>query len=97
MRPHLREFLELCARTLVCPQPIVEIGAFQTAGQEAIADVRPLFPGKHNIGCDMRRGPHRRRPRTFAARLNLPGKNALVGFSDPVDLSKSAITLVYWV
>ena len=46
MRPHLREFLELCARTLVCPEPIVEIGAFQVAGQEAIADLRPLFPGK---------------------------------------------------
>jgi SAM-dependent methyltransferase len=56
MRPHLREFLELCARTLVCPEPIVEIGAFQVAGQEAIADLRPLFPGKVYIGCDMRPG-----------------------------------------
>ena len=54
MRPHLREFFDLCARTLVCPEPIVEIGAFQVAGQEAIADLRPLFPGKIYIGCDMR-------------------------------------------
>ncbi|MEP6685777.1 MAG: class I SAM-dependent methyltransferase [Verrucomicrobiota bacterium] len=57
MRPHLREFLELCARTLPCPEPIVEIGAFQVAGQEAIADLRPLFPGKTYIGCDMQPGP----------------------------------------
>ena len=56
MRPHLREFLELCARTLACPEPIVEIGAFQVSGQEAIADLRPLFPGKNYIGCDMRPG-----------------------------------------
>jgi hypothetical protein len=28
--------------------------------------------------------------------LNLPGENALIGFSDPVE-SKSAISLVYWV
>jgi methyltransferase family protein len=56
MRPHLREFLELCARTLACAEPIVEIGAFQVAGQEAIADLRPLFPGKVYVGCDMRPG-----------------------------------------
>ena len=56
MRPHLREFLELCARTLDCPEPIVEIGAFQVPGQEAIAELRPLFPGKRYIGCDMQLG-----------------------------------------
>jgi SAM-dependent methyltransferase len=56
MRPHLREFLELCARNLVCPEPIVEIGAFQVAGQESIADLRPLFPDKHYVGCDMQSG-----------------------------------------
>jgi hypothetical protein len=54
MHPHLREFFDLCARTLVCPEPIVEIGTLQVAGQEAIAVLRPLFPGKIYIGCDMR-------------------------------------------
>jgi hypothetical protein len=100
MRPHLREFLELCARTLVCPEPIVEIGAFQVAGQEAIADLRPLFPGRHYIGCDMRRGPGVDRIEDVHALSPLGSicrGNALIGFSDPVDLSKSAITLVYWV
>jgi hypothetical protein len=57
MRPHLRELLELCARTLACPEPIVEIGAFQVSGQEATADLRPLFRSKHYIDRDMRRGP----------------------------------------
>ena len=38
MRLHLREFLELCARTLVCPEPIVEIGAFQES--RAVGDRR---------------------------------------------------------
>lgn len=56
MRPHVREFLELCAGTLDCPEPIVEIGAFQVAGQEAISDLRPLFPGKKYVGCDMQPG-----------------------------------------
>ncbi len=42
MPPHLREFFELCERTLVCPEPIVEIGAFQVTGQEAIADLRTI-------------------------------------------------------
>ena len=57
MRPHLREFFELCAQTLACPEPIVEIGAFQVAGQEEIGNLRPLFPGKIYIGCDMQTGP----------------------------------------
>jgi hypothetical protein len=57
MRPHLREFFELCAKTLACPEPIVEIGAFQVAGQEKISDLRPLFPGKTYVGCDMQTGP----------------------------------------
>jgi len=59
MRAHLREFLELCAQTLVCPEPIVELGAFQVAGQEEISDLRPLFPGKIYIGCDMQPGAGR--------------------------------------
>jgi SAM-dependent methyltransferase len=35
----------------------VEIGAFQVAGQEKISDLRPLFPGKTYVGCDMQTGP----------------------------------------
>ncbi|OAI46934.1 hypothetical protein AYO44_01785 [Planctomycetaceae bacterium SCGC AG-212-F19] len=39
------------------PAPVVEIGAYQVAGQEDIADLRQLFPGKPYIGVDMRAGP----------------------------------------
>src|SRR6266540_2482439 len=53
MRPHVRELIEKCVEFLPCPEPIVEIGAFQVPGQESIADLRPLFPGKQYIGCDM--------------------------------------------
>jgi len=35
----------------------VEIGSFQVAGQEEIADLRSLFRGKEYKGCDVRSGP----------------------------------------
>lgn len=57
MRPHVNAFFKACAKTLPCPEPVVEIGAFQVAGQEAIADLRPYFPGKSYVGTDMRPGP----------------------------------------
>jgi len=56
MRPHIHEFFRQCAATLPCPELIVEIGAFQVPGQEAIAELRPLFPGKQYLGCDMQHG-----------------------------------------
>lgn len=57
MRPHVNAFFRTCAEMLGCPEPIVEIGAFQVSGQEAISDLRPYFPGKSYVGCDMRPGP----------------------------------------
>jgi len=39
------------------PEPVVEIGSYEVAGQEGYANVRPFFPGKDYIGCDMRPGP----------------------------------------
>lgn len=56
MRPHINTFFKVCAEILPCPEPIVEVGAYQVAGQESIADLRPYFPGKAYIGCDMRPG-----------------------------------------
>jgi SAM-dependent methyltransferase len=56
MRKETRAFVECLARTLPLPEPIVEIGALQIEGQEKYADLRPLFPGKQFIGCDMREG-----------------------------------------
>jgi SAM-dependent methyltransferase len=52
----IREFVELCAATLPFAEPVHEFGAFQVEGQEAIADMRPLFAGRRYIGSDMRAG-----------------------------------------
>src|SRR6266851_419241 len=45
------------AETIDCPGPILEIGSFQVAGQEHIAELRSLFIGKDYLGVDMRTGP----------------------------------------
>ena len=37
-------------------EPIVEVGARPAAGQEELADLRPLFPGREYIGCDIQPG-----------------------------------------
>src|SRR5262249_28602937 len=39
------------------PEPVLEIGSFQVAGQEAIGDLRPLFAGREFLGIDARPGP----------------------------------------
>ncbi len=45
------------AETFDLPGPLLEIGSFQVAGQEELADLRTLFPGKPYTGLDMRPGP----------------------------------------
>jgi SAM-dependent methyltransferase len=45
------------AETFDLPEPIVEIGSYQVPGQERLADLRSLFPGKEYLGIDARRGP----------------------------------------
>lgn len=57
MRPSIRRFVQICAETLPVKEPIYEFGSFQVAGQEDIADLRTLFPGKRYVGSDMREGP----------------------------------------
>src|SRR5436305_770582 len=39
------------------PEPILEIGSYQVAGQEQLIDLRSLFPGKTYVGTDVRPGP----------------------------------------
>jgi SAM-dependent methyltransferase len=56
MRTMIYEFAQLCARTLPFQEPIHEFGAFQVPGQEHIAELRPLFPGRSYSGSDMRHG-----------------------------------------
>jgi len=57
MRKETRAFVESIATIHDLPEPVVEIGALQIPGQEKYADLRPFFPDKEFIGCDMRTGP----------------------------------------
>ncbi len=54
-------FLNGLARAVIetfdLPGPVLEIGSYQVAGQEEIADLRGLCAGKEYIGVDMRPGP----------------------------------------
>jgi SAM-dependent methyltransferase len=45
------------AETFDLPEPILEIGSYQVAGQEGIANLRSLFPGREYLGVDARPGP----------------------------------------
>src|SRR5262249_7540605 len=60
MRP-MNHFLNGVARALIetfdLPEPILEIGSYQVAGQEEIADLRGMFPGRSYTGLDVRPGP----------------------------------------
>ncbi len=56
MREHVRAFVAIAARALQLRGPVYEFGSFLVAGQEALADLRPLFPGQAFVGCDLRAG-----------------------------------------
>ncbi|MBM3993097.1 MAG: class I SAM-dependent methyltransferase [Planctomycetes bacterium] len=57
----MNHFIHGVVRSLVetfpLPEPILEIGAYQVAGQESIGNLRTFFPGKQYLGIDMRPGP----------------------------------------
>ena len=57
MRENVKSFVALCADALDLREPIYEFGSYQVAGQEGLADLRPLFRGRRYVGCDMRPGP----------------------------------------
>jgi hypothetical protein len=57
MRQNLKDAVAVLAELLPFPEPIVELGAFQVDSQVGFADLRPFFPGRRYIGCDMRQGP----------------------------------------
>jgi SAM-dependent methyltransferase len=56
----MNRFLNGVARAITetfdLPGPILEIGSLQVAGQEQIADLRPLFADKRYLGVDMEPG-----------------------------------------
>jgi SAM-dependent methyltransferase len=57
MNAFLRGVVRAVAETFPLPEPILEIGSYQVPGQEGIADLRSLFPGREYVGLDVRPGP----------------------------------------
>jgi SAM-dependent methyltransferase len=57
MNPFLRGVVRAVAESFDLPEPILEIGSYQVPGQEAIGELRPLFPGREYVGVDARPGP----------------------------------------
>ena len=57
MRPHIRDFIGICASSFKLAEPVVEIGAKRHPGQDKLANLRTLFPERLFIGCDMEDGP----------------------------------------
>ncbi len=56
MRQFIKNFAQLAAAHLPLAEPLYEFGALQVPGQEGFADLRPFFPGREYVGCDMREG-----------------------------------------
>ncbi len=57
MNKEIRTMVSILADEFEFPEPIWEIGSFLVEGQQQLADLRPLFPGKQYVGLDMREGP----------------------------------------
>ena len=57
MRPSVRAFVTSCLETVTLPDPVYEFGSYRASGQEELADLRPLFPGRAYVGTDAREGP----------------------------------------
>jgi SAM-dependent methyltransferase len=59
--PPMNRFLHGVARaateSFCLPGPILEVGSYQVPGQEELAELRPLFPGREYLGIDVRAGP----------------------------------------
>jgi SAM-dependent methyltransferase len=57
----MNRFLRGVARAMVesfdLPDPILEVGSYQVAGQEDLIDLRGLFPNREYTGVDFRPGP----------------------------------------
>ena len=56
MRQSVKDYLTRILNRFAMMEPIYEIGSYCVEGQEEFADLRPFFPGKVYIGCDMRPG-----------------------------------------
>jgi len=57
MRESIKQFITMVSETLPIKEPIFEFGSLQVSDQEGFADLRPIFPDREYVGCDMRDGP----------------------------------------
>jgi SAM-dependent methyltransferase len=76
MNRFLRGVARALAESLTLPDPVLEIGSYQVEGQEDLADLRDLFPGRPYHGIDFRAGPG---VDAVASVEGLPQKDASVG------------------
>jgi SAM-dependent methyltransferase len=56
MRQSVKDYLKKILGQYPVLEPIYEIGSYRVEGQEEFANLRPFFPGKVYVGCDMREG-----------------------------------------
>ena len=56
MRDHVRAFCAAAVEAFECRGPVVEFGSRTAEGAGPTANLRPLFPQREYIGCDMRAG-----------------------------------------
>ena len=71
MRENVRAFVETAVAAFDLAGPVYEFGSYLVPGQESLADLRPLFPGRRYVGCDLRAGPGVDRVEDLS-RLSLP-------------------------
>src|SRR5690242_2333824 len=75
MRDNVRAFVAAAAANFELRGPVYEFGSYIVPGQEAIGDLRSLFPGREYVGCDMREGPGVDRVEDIS-QLSLPDESA---------------------
>jgi len=56
MRQSVKDYLVKVINRYPIMEPLYEMGSYRVEGQEEFADLRPFFPGKVYVGCDMRQG-----------------------------------------
>jgi SAM-dependent methyltransferase len=71
MRQNIRALVEMAVSAFELAGPVYEFGSYLVEGQERRGDLRPLFPGRRYVGCDLREGPGVDRVEDLAC-LSLP-------------------------
>ncbi len=57
MRENVKALVRLASETLSLRGPVYEFGSYLVEDQLGRGDLRPFFPGREFVGCDMRPGP----------------------------------------